>query len=370
MRRRFEVARYRAAPGGAHTVERMSRRATRLALLTVLALVGLALATGALLSRDGAPASLEQAIGECQTLAPDALAGCLHSTLGDSLRRDGAKVTLEAYAKAMVGSPTLAAGCHAVVHDIGEQAWALLGDRAVVADLTVCDLGYYHALASAMSRTIGISDLSKRLMPLCASMGAKSDWAGGQCIHALGHAIGSQSPEIAQASQECLKVSTTHSDCMDGAAMELATRFTGDRDPMTVTAACLRLENTQQRHGCLVNSISIEMRDAPDDVLDAVALAWRRGCERGTVQDQEDCEFAIGLGLGLRILHDASQDGETRLLGRSDAICTLAACAKGVGAGVMELTRDKGAATLLCQQLSRAKQAACLTALREHHEVL
>ena len=211
------------------------------------------------------------------------------------VRNEDPRVALEHLREETATNDTLLRSCHALVHEIGHQAYEKYGDfgEAMKYQDEVCNSGYLHGVIE--SRLSESDDVFAAMKTLCGRYEPGS-YPGWQCYHGLGHGVmfytGNDLPRSLEMC-DGFESALGRSNCANGVFMENfntdqklhLSEFLKESDPFYPCAE----QAERHKANCYLYAPTYYLSLEGNDY--AGALNWCSGAEEGYVSA---CIYGVG----------------------------------------------------------------------------
>ncbi|MGI9016972.1 MAG: copper resistance protein CopC [Euzebya sp.] len=288
-------------------------------------------------------------------------AACYRSSFGAILVAQGPQAAIDRVAELSQTDPQVAADCHQVAHDLGNDAAERIPDMAtaLAVDGSVCWSGYYHGFVEARLAAIDPDELVAQLPAFCdGAAEPRYSFTHYNCVHGLGHGLMlladadlfAALPLCRQAGEDWVIRS-----CASGAFMEnvMAAQQGLDvsgLDDENLLYPCTELEDMLAQECYLMQTSHILWRLNGDI---AGGFAW---CDTARQEYQATCYRSMGRDISGRTLLDAEETARQCNLGSADL---RRWCIDGAASNAVYQSAGTEQADQLCQIVVADLQQAC-----------
>lgn len=291
-------------------------------------------------------------------------AACYRASLEVLMIAEGPQVAIDRIADLQTLDPQMAADCHQVAHDLGNDAAERISDMAIAlaVDGSVCWSGYFHGFVEASLAQIDESDMIAQLPSFCDGAADPAySFTHYNCVHGLGHGLMLQAdsqlfaaiPLCEQAGEEWVVRS-----CASGAFMEniMAAQQGLDVDGLdqqNLLYPCTEFGGVLAEECYLMQTSHILWAEDGDM---AAGFGW---CSAAPEEYRDTCYRSMGRDISGRSLLDAETVVAECALGSADL---QRWCIDGASSNAVYQAAGREEADALCDLVQGDLLVACETA--------
>jgi len=280
------------------------------------------------------------------------------------MKRENPRVALDRLRAEIETDDALSRSCHALVHEIGREAYREYGDVGAAMKYRdeVCNSGYLHGIIE--TRFSESEDVFSDMQTMCDEY-REGGFLGWQCNHGLGHGVMFYTAnDLPRSLEMCdaLGDSFASSNCANGVFMENFNadqklhlfEFLKEENPFY---PCM---NQAERHktDCYMYAPTYFLSLHPDDY--AGALQWCRGAEAGF---ESACAYGVGTQTMKENLNDPGFVESTCMGGEPEQ---REPCVEGMTALYISHSGALEPARGLCARLEPTNRPACYGTVEAH----